>query len=114
MSFLYFVTASYGLTSVLVYGKIFNKLRPTHHFFHCPTCVGFWVGIFLMLLNPYTELFTYTISITNAFLLGGISSGASYVLSMIFADEGIRHEHKIRRDVDTEVDAKTRNQLLQG
>ena len=114
MSLLYFTLASYGLTSILVYGKILNRIRPAHHFFHCPTCVGFWVGIFLMLLNPYTELFTYAISITNAFLLGGISSGTSYILSVVFGDEGINHEHKNRRDVDTEVDAKTSNQLLQG
>ncbi len=114
MSFLYFVLACYGITSILVYGKIFETVRPSHHFFRCPMCVGFWVGVFLMLLNPYTELFTYTISVTNALLLGGISSGVSYVLSMLFGDEGIRHEHRINGSLDTKMDAKTSSKLLQG
>ena len=114
MSLLYFILASYGITSIIVYGRIFDKVRPSHHFFHCPTCVGFWVGVLLMLLNPFTELFTYEISIANGLLLGGISSGASYIISMIFGDEGIRHEHRIKRDVDAKVDVKTSNQLLQG
>ena len=67
-----------------------------------------------MLLNPYTELFTYRISVTNAFVLGSISSAISYILSMTFGDEGIRYEHRIRRDVDTEVETKTSRHVLQG
>jgi len=67
-----------------------------------------------MLLNPHTELFTYRISVANALILGSVSSGISYILSMIFGDEGIRYEHTIRRDVDTEVDAATSRKLLQG
>ena len=114
MSLLYFGLACYGITSILVYGKIFDTLRPSHHFFHCPMCIGFWVGVFLMLLNQHTELFTYTISLTNALLLGGISSGVSYVLSMLFGDEGIRHEHRINGSLDTKMDAKTSSKLLQG
>ena len=114
MSLLYFLITCYGLTSILVYGRIFDRVRPAHHFFHCPVCVGFWVGVFLMLLNPHTELFTYRISVANALILGSVSSGISYILSMIFGDEGIRYEHTIRRDVDTEVDAATSRKLLQG
>ena len=114
MSLLYFLITCYGLTSILVYGRIFDRVRPAHHFFHCPVCVGFWVGVFLMLLNPHTELFTYRISVANALILGSVSSGISYILSMIFGDEGIRYEHTIRRDMDTEVDAATSRKLLQG
>ena len=114
MALLYFLITCYGLTSILVYGRIFDRVRPAHHFFHCPVCVGFWVGVFLMLLNPHTELFTYRISVANALILGSVSSGISYILSMIFGDEGIRYEHTIRRDVDTEVDAATSRKLLQG
>ena len=114
MSLFYFLFASYGLTSILVYGKVFDTIRPKHHFFRCPVCVGFWVGVFLMLLNPYTELFTYRISVTNALLLGSISSAISYILSMTFGDEGIRYENRIRRDLDPEVDASPSRTLLQG
>ena len=114
MSLLYFALSCYGITSILVYGRVFDRLRPSHHFFHCPMCVGFWVGVILMTLNPFTELFTYTISVTNAFLLGGVGSGVSYVLSMLFGDEGIRHEHRINGSLDTKMDAKTSSKLLQG
>ncbi len=61
------------------YGKVF----------HCPMCMGFHVGWFLMLLSPFTELFSFDVSVFNFFLLGWLSSGTSYVLNMIFGDEGI-------------------------
>ena len=65
-------------------------------------CVGFWVGVLLLVLNPFTELFTFDVSLVNALMLGCLSSGTSYILNMIFGDEGIKHEHK---HMDTQVDA---------
>jgi len=98
MELLYFVLAAYGLTQILVYGKIFNRFRPKSGMFRqlleCPMCMGFHVGWVLMLLSPYTELFSYDVSVVNFFLLGGVSSGTSYVLNMIFGDEGIKHVYK--------------------
>jgi hypothetical protein len=35
MSLLWFVLACYGLTQILVYGSIFNGLRPRHGFLLC-------------------------------------------------------------------------------
>tara|TARA_Y100000310_G_scaffold183027_1_gene183117 strand:- start:206 stop:499 length:294 start_codon:yes stop_codon:yes gene_type:complete len=89
MNLLYFVLCSYGLTQILVCAKIFEKIRPSHHFFHCSMCVGFHVGWFLWAINRYTELFTFDYSIATAFVLACISSGTSYMLNMIFGDEGI-------------------------
>ncbi len=66
------------------YGKVF----------HCPMCMGFHVGWILMLLSPFTELFNFDVSAANFFLLGGLSSGTSYIMNMVFGDEGIKHEHK--------------------
>ena len=77
-------------------------------------CVGFWVGVFLLLLNPFTELFTFDITLVNAFLLGCLSSGTSYALCMLISDGGFQHEYGIRGNVDTEMDAKTRRKVLQG
>ena len=55
MSLIYFVLAAYGLTQILVYGSIFNKVRPTTGWFgdlfSCPMCVGFWVGVLLFGIN---------------------------------------------------------------
>ena len=89
MSLIYFILASCGLTLILVYGRLFDKIRPSNHFFHCPMCMGFHVGWFLWAINKYTELFTFDYSITTAFILACVSSGTSYVLNMVFGDEGI-------------------------
>lgn len=106
MELLTFILCAYGLTQIIVYGTIFNRLRPVEgklgKFFRCPMCVGFHVGWFLMLLSPFTELFSFDATVINALLLGWLSSGTSYILNMVFGDEGIKHEHK---HLDSKVDA---------
>ena len=111
MELLTFILCAYGLTQILVYSDmpLLNKLRPSKQFaggygkvFHCPMCMGFHVGWFLMLLSPFTGLFNFDVSVTNFILLGCLSSGTSYILNMVFGDEGIKHEHKY---LDTKVDA---------
>ena len=77
-------------------------------------CVGFWVGVSLMLLSPFTELFTFDVSLVNALLLGSLSSGTSYALCVLISDGGFQHEHRTKGEVDAKMDAKTSNQLLQG
>ena len=89
MDLIYFILSAYGLTQILVYGTIFKPIRPSHHFFHCPMCIGFWVGIFLWAMNNYTELFSFDYSVFTALLMGCLSSGKSYILNMVFGDEGI-------------------------
>lgn len=102
MELLYFILSAFGITQILVYGSIFDRIRPSKQiaagFFHCPMCIGFWVGVFLLGINDYTELFTYDLNIINAVLLGGLSSGTSYALSMIFGDLGIRYEYHRKKD----------------
>lgn len=90
MELLTFILVAYGMTLILVYGSIFNGVRPKHHFFHCPMCVGFWVGVFLFLISPYTQLFNFDFSAINVILLGCLSSGTSYILSMLFDDYGLK------------------------
>jgi len=99
MNLLLFVLAAYGLTQIVVYGRIFNKIRPCHHFFHCSMCMGWWVGLFLWAINQYTELFTFDYSIATAFLLACISSGTSYVLDMLIGDEGINLRNRGENNV---------------
>lgn len=89
MDLIYFILTAYGMTQILVYGSIFDKVRPNRDFFKCPMCMGFWVGIFLWAINNYTELFIFDYSPVTAFLLGCLSSGTSYVLNMLFGDSGI-------------------------
>ena len=104
MDLVYFILCAFGLTQILVYGTVFNSIRPSKEkcagFFHCPMCVGFWVGVLLYGINPYTELFMFDISVATAFLLGCLSSGTSYVLSTLFGDWGIRNELFTGREGD--------------
>ena len=106
MELITFILCAYGLTQIIVYGKVFKDIRPKKgragELFNCPMCMGFHVGWFLMLLSPFTELFSYDVSVGNFFLLGWISSGTSYILNMIVGDHGVKHEHK---HLDTKVDA---------
>ncbi len=98
LEILWFILCSYGLTQILVYGSIFKKIRPTKEslgglgeLFHCPMCMGWWVGAFLWGINRWTELFTYEYTLANLLILGCVSSGTSYILCTLFGDEGIKH-----------------------
>ena len=114
MGLVFFVLVSYGLTQILVFSTLLERYRPRHHFFHCPMCVGFWVGAFLVFLNPFTELFTFEVSLANFFILSCLSSGTSYALCMLISDGGFQHEYRTQRDVDAKVETKTSRQVLQG
>jgi len=94
MELLYFVLAAHGLTQIIVYGSIFNSIRPKAgklgELFQCSMCVGFWSGVFLFGINDFTELFTFEYSVANLFILGCLSSGTSYILNEIFGDCGLK------------------------
>ena len=99
MELLTFILCAYGLTQILVYGKIFDAIRPKKgklgELASCAMCLGFHVGWLLMLLSPFTELFSFDVSLLNLFLLGGLSSGTSYILTMLFGDNGVKHDHNL-------------------
>ena len=96
MTFIWFCLISYGLTQILVYGKIFDPIRPKKgklgQLFNCPMCLGFWVGIFLWFVRHQTELFTFDDSLITGLLLGFAASASAYVGSMVFGDEGLKVE----------------------
>ena len=87
---LLFILCAYGLTQLLCFSKILDRIRPKHYFFSCPMCIGFWVGCFLFLINGATELFTFDYTIANFFICGWLSAGTSYLLSMVVKDDGIQ------------------------
>ena len=97
MELLHFVLAAYGMTFIIIHGHIFNKIRPPcksmggfGRLFHCHLCMGFWVGVFLWGISPYTELFNFDCNFINCLLLGSLSAGTSYILNMIVDDSGIK------------------------
>jgi hypothetical protein len=125
MELLFFILCASGLTQIIVYSDmpLLKKLRPPKQFgggygkvFHCPMCMGFHVGWILMLLSPFTELFNFDVSVVNFFLLGWLSSGTSYIMSMVFGDNGVKYEHKYANKhschLDKQVDASTSQTLL--
>ena len=93
MWLLYFVLVCYGLTNILVYGSIFNCIRPKQglwgELFKCPMCMGFHVGYVVALLMNLSSLFSVSTNIVDTFLLACLSSGTSYVLCSLFTDFGI-------------------------
>tara|TARA_Y100001938_G_C7757907_1_gene267167 strand:- start:24 stop:329 length:306 start_codon:yes stop_codon:yes gene_type:complete len=98
VNFIWFCLISYGLTQILVYGKIFDPIRPKSgklgQLLECPMCTGFWVGLFLWFVKDYTQLFTFDDSIITAFLCACAGSGASYIPNVVFGDAGIKIEKK--------------------
>jgi len=98
MELVYFVLCTYGMTSIVVYSHIFKTPREylssksdwLCELLHCPMCTGFWVGVFICGINKYTELFTFEYNLVNFLLLGMLSAGTSYILNVLFDDEGIK------------------------
>lgn len=92
-----YTIACIGMTQILVYGKIFEQIRPTQGWmgtlWSCPMCTGFWVGIFLWAVSPLTELFTFDHSLVTAFILGCYSSIVCYFGSMLVGDDGVQVKH---------------------
>ena len=99
---LYFGLVAYGLTQILCFAKILDRIRPDHYFFRCPMCMGFWVGLLLFGVNGFTELFSYEYTIANAFLLSFLASGVSYLITMLVGDNGLKHEHLIVQEIAEE------------
>ena len=97
VSTLFFSFACLGMTQILLYGKIFNKVRPTTgwsgELLSCPMCTGFWVGVFLWAISPNTNLFTFDSSYTTALVLGCYSSAVSYVGDVLVGDAGFKISH---------------------
>ena len=101
MELLWFVLTGYGLTQLIVYGSIFEKARAyiksKSDFFgelvHCPMCTGFWVGVLLFGLNPFTELFNFELNLVNSLICGWLGSGTSYLMNMVFTDKGVNFFH---------------------
>ena len=99
MNFVWFTFIAYGLTQIIVYSSVLERLRPKEgllgELIKCPMCVGFWVGVFLWLFRDFTTLISFDDSVTTGLFCGFVSSGVSYALSTLFGDDGLRLEKKV-------------------
>ena len=66
---IYFILISFGITKVLVWGSILNKIRPDIPPFNCAMCMGWWIGLGLFIISPYTLLFSFQYNIINAIMM---------------------------------------------
>ena len=99
MTFIWFSLISYGLTQILVYGKILDPIRPRSgklgQLLRCPMCTGFWVGLFLWSVKDYTKLFNFDGSFITAFLLACAASAVAYLGGMFMGDDGVNINHTV-------------------
>jgi len=85
-----FILICYGATTIICFGKVFDAIRPKSHLFHCPLCMGFWVGFIMHFLFAALSMALMPSGLLAAFLMGLLSAGTSYVLSALIDDEGLR------------------------
>lgn len=89
-----YMIASAGITNIVVYGSIFDRVRPKKRLlgklFHCPMCLGTWVGFALCAFAGWTEMFNIEPTLMNYALCGAISSFSAYAFAMVVDDEGLR------------------------
>lgn len=89
LDLLLFILTCSGGTQILVYGKIFERLRNRIPLFKCSMCSSFWFGILIHTLFWIQEIRIFPNYLLGAFLLGCLSSGTSYILNMGVGDDGI-------------------------
>lgn len=95
LNLILFILICFGLTNIVVYGSIFDKIKLKENIyfkklFNCCMCMGFWVGIivFLCFWFYYVKLFGNVY--IGCFLFGCLSSGISSFLCSIFDDFGLK------------------------
>lgn len=83
-----FVLCCYGMTEVICFGSIFDKVRKvlSWKFLKCPLCVGFHVGYINFFLFYLAGIELFPSFFIGWFIFACISSGVSYILSVSFKD----------------------------
>jgi hypothetical protein len=96
LSLIYFVLICFSITKTLVYGSVFDKIRPKGKPWDCVLCMGFWVSLIIagLISQGWVFFFPPIIGWIDVILLGFLGSGTSYLLDNIIDDEGLRIEIK--------------------
>jgi hypothetical protein len=92
MILLFWILAAYGMTSILVWGSIFEPMRTfikKHSKFfgdliECTLCTSTWVGFFMSLvLGSLSKQFFDNFFIVNLFFDGMLTAGSVWALNAI-------------------------------
>lgn len=92
MILLFYIIAAYGMTSILVWGSIFESTRvwikSKSKFFgdltSCTLCTSTWVGFFMSLfLGSISAQYFNTIWFINLFFDGMLTAGGVWALNAI-------------------------------
>jgi len=92
MILLFWVLAAYGMTSILVWGSIFESTRTfikkhSKYFgdlIECTLCTSTWVGFFMSLvLGSLSKQFFDNFFIVNLFFDGMLTAGSVWALNAI-------------------------------
>lgn len=92
MILLFYIIAAYGMTSILVWGSIFESTRQrikNHSKFFgdlisCTLCTGTWVGFFMSLfLGSISTQYFDTIWFINLFFDGMLTAGGVWALNAV-------------------------------
>lgn len=92
MILLFYIIAAYGMTSILVWGSIFestrewikNKSKFFGDLISCTLCTGTWVGFFMSLfLGSISTQYFDTIWFVNLFFDGMLTAGGVWALNAI-------------------------------
>lgn len=89
LNLLILLLASTGMTMIVVFGKIFDGIRPNNPPWNCTLCMGFYCGIIVNFLMYCIGLSLFLNVIIGCTLAGFISSLVSWVVSSLVDDDGI-------------------------
>lgn len=89
LHFILFILICYGLTNILLYGSVFDKIRPNTKLFSCSLCMGFHSGWIVLLLSNLSGLLSLPyITFIDYIFAGCLSSGTTYMLDKLIGDHG--------------------------
>lgn len=60
--------------------------------------MGFWTGVLILLISPWSGLFTYEVNLVSLLIMGWLSAGTSYFLDMIVDDCGFKVTRRVKND----------------
>ena len=85
-----FCLTTIGLCQIIMYGKIFDAIRPKWQMLKCALCTGFWIGATVFAMMSYAGFKLCDDFIVGLFLFGWLSSAINYAYDAVIGDFGLK------------------------